>query len=190
MIVLYSGSFDPIHLGHIALARYVANLPDCEKVIVMPSRRNPLKPDRPLFSDEFRLELARCATVDIEGVEVSSLEMEMPLPSYTINTLKALQKLYPGSELRLLIGSDNWESFNLWKNYEEILSDFGLLIYPRPGSEISVPKLSQNITYLAHAPQLPISSTMVRRQLKLRQNVDALTGKAVAHMLRGNCQNP
>lgn len=183
MIILYCGSFDPIHLGHVSLARYVASLPQCNEVWITPSRRNPLKKNAPRYSDEERLALAHAAVEDVSRIEVCDIEMHLPLPSYTINTLRHLQLLYPSKQFSLLIGADNWADFHLWRDSEEIISHFGVWIYPRPGYDIDLTALPENVCYLPDAPQMDVSSTEVRSMMDQNMDVTALTGCKVAKML-------
>lgn len=184
MKVVYCGSFDPIHKGHVALARYIASLPECEEVWMIPSRKNPLKERELMFSNEERLAMVRTATAGIPRIRVSDIEMGMPSPSYTIDTLEKLDTLHPGHEWRLLIGADNWASFSRWRRSKEIMKNFGLVIYPRPGYDIDPATLPPNVTFAANAPQNDISSTMVRHLLNQHTDPSALTGPEVAQKIK------
>lgn len=169
---IFGGSFDPIHEGHIRLAKYVLDHTDLDEVWLMVSPLNPLKPQGYVATNEQRLDMARLAVEGIPGIRVSDFEFHLPIPSYTYNTLTELKKAYPDIDFSLIIGGDNWANFDRWRNPQEILSEFGIIVYPRPGEDIS-PSLhsslftldSSKIRILESAPQMPISSTQIRAQL-------------------------
>ncbi|MDE5793141.1 MAG: nicotinate (nicotinamide) nucleotide adenylyltransferase, partial [Muribaculaceae bacterium] len=179
-IGIFGGSFDPIHEGHVNLAKYILDHTDLDEVWLMVSPRNPLKDHGPIATDRQRLEMARLAVKDIPGLQVSDFEFHLPIPSYTYKTLTELKKSYPEHDFRLIIGGDNWADFNRWRNPEEIISDFGVIIYPRPNetlklstqnakrktqnvtlgsSPMVLDSFKKNIVFLKGAPQMPISST-------------------------------
>lgn len=185
LTVIYSGSFDPIHNGHVALARYVASIPYVQEVWLVPSRRNPFKPDT-TAPDDVRLEMARLATAQTESVRVSDVEMHLPSPSYTISTLRHLHALYPDRKFRLLIGADNWREFPLWREYKRLLSDYPPLIYPRPGYPIDKEQLPDKVVYLDKAPQLPLSSTEVRERVGNGTPIDGLVPKEVQEFIKSH----
>ncbi len=179
-IGIFGGSFDPIHQGHVNLAKYVLDHTDLDEVWLMVSPLNPLKPQGYVASNEQRLEMARLAVEGIPGIKVSDFEFHLPIPSYTYKTLTELKKNYPDHDFRLIIGGDNWATFDRWRNHEEILKEFGIIVYPRPGedlnsqlsnpnSQLAAPKLKQvsilNSQFLKNAPQMPISSTQIRNLL-------------------------
>lgn len=171
-IGIFGGSFDPIHNGHIRLAQYAVEHTDLNQLWLMVSPRNPLKDHGPIATDGQRLEMARLAVDGIPGIEVSDFEFHLPKPSYTYLTLTELQKAYPDHQFRLLIGGDNWANFQHWRHPEEIIQKFGLIVYPRPGEEIRTPpNLSSvidnsSLKILRSAPQMPVSSTQIRKLLK------------------------
>ena len=136
---IFGGSFDPIHNGHISLAQYVLDHTDLDEVWLMVSPLNPLKPQGYVASDRERLEMARLAVAGHPGIKVSDFEFTLPIPSYTYNTLAKLKEAYPDCDFRLIIGGDNWADFDRWRNPQEILDEFGLIVYPRPGEEIRTP---------------------------------------------------
>ncbi|MDE6631620.1 MAG: nicotinate (nicotinamide) nucleotide adenylyltransferase, partial [Muribaculaceae bacterium] len=131
-IGIFGGSFDPIHEGHVNLAKYVLDHTDLDEVWLMVSPLNPLKPQGYVATNEQRLEMARLAVEGIPGIRVSDFEFHLPIPSYTYKTLTELKKSYPDHDFRLIIGGDNWADFYRWRNPKEIVSDFGVIIYPRP----------------------------------------------------------
>ncbi|MDE7347984.1 MAG: nicotinate (nicotinamide) nucleotide adenylyltransferase [Muribaculaceae bacterium] len=167
---IFGGSFDPIHNSHINLARYVLKHTDIDEVWLMVSPLNPLKPQGYVATDEQRLKMARIAVAGIPGIKVSDFEFTLPIPSYTYNTLEKLKESYPDIDFRLIIGGDNWADFDKWKNPEEILDEFGVIVYPRPGEVLSLQSVnlkhkSENVTLLTCAPEMPVSSTGIRRLL-------------------------
>lgn len=168
---IFGGSFDPIHNGHIRLAQYVMAHTDLDEVWLMVSPLNPLKPQGYVATDEQRLEMARLAVSEIPGIKVSNFEFSLPIPSYSYNTLKKLKETYPDIDFRLIIGGDNWASFDRWRNPQQILDEFGLIVYPRPGEEITTPSNSQliindsSLIILKDAPQMSVSSTQLRTLL-------------------------
>ncbi len=178
-IGIFGGSFDPIHEGHVNLAKYVLDHTDLDEVWLMVSPLNPLKPQGYVATNEQRLEMARLAVEGIPGIRVSDFEFNLPIPSYTYKTLTELKKAYPNNDFRLIIGGDNWASFSRWRNPEEILSEFGIIVYPRPGEQLksqlknnsqfsigfAQAKASLNSQFLADAPQMPISSTQIRQNI-------------------------
>lgn len=182
-VVIYPGSFDPVHLGHVALARFVtsAGFPAGKsRLWWLPSRRNPLKADAPQATDEQRADMLRLAARDMDGVEVCTVEHELPEPSYTIDTLRYLSAKHPDCRFSLLIGSDNWLSFSQWKEHDALLQSFGVYIYPRPGFEVDTSTLPDGAVWLTGAPQSTLSSTLLRSRLTADQSIATLTPTAVA----------
>ena len=171
-IAIFGGSFNPVHYGHVAIAKSVVESGLVDEVWLMVSPRNPLKKDSDLMPNRQRLQLARQAVKGIKGVKVSDFEMHLPKPSYTYLTLRRLRKAYPDVEFSLLIGGDNWLIFDKWKNAEEILRSTPIIIYPRKGSEIDVATLPPNVTFL-DMPLYNISSTEIRAKKKTKKNSHA-----------------
>lgn len=170
-IGIFGGSFDPIHAGHVSLAKYVLDHTDLDEVWLMVSPLNPLKPQGYVATDEERLDMARLAVEGIPGIRVSDFEFHLPIPSYTYKTLTELKKAYPDHEFHLIIGGDNWANFNRWRNPEEILSEFGIIVYPRPGQSLEAlsenrKRKTENVTIPDGAPQMPVSSTQIRDLIK------------------------
>lgn len=164
--IIFPGSFDPVHNGHVSLARHVASIEMISEVWIMPSRRNPLKSHGVYASDSDRLEMLRLATNGFKDIRVSDIELSLPYPSYTYRTLQELKQRFPDRNFRLLIGSDNWLSFNKWWHAVDIIQEFGLMIYPRPGYEITIPdNLREDVILLKETPVFPYSSTQVREIL-------------------------
>lgn len=163
-ITIYGGSFSPIHKGHIALAKKVINENLADEVWLMVSPHNPLKAVDELWPIELRLKLCLKAVENEKKIKVSDIETHLKKPSYTYDTLQALSKLYPKNEFTLLIGSDNWACFNKWANYQKILDNYHILVYPRQGYKIDEATLPSQVKIL-NAPLLPYSSTEIRKLL-------------------------
>ena len=184
-IGIYGGSFNPVHFGHVGLARWVIENTDLDELWLMVSPNNPLKPAGSLAPEQERLAAVREAIQDIPHVKASDFEFSLPRPSYTANTLRELQKAYPEHEFTLVIGEDNLAIFDQWREWEYIAKNFRILVYPRNLSgEIIVPpagkeaglsvkrsfsetvfqaKPVKEIRYLSEAPTFDISSTAIRR---------------------------
>lgn len=169
-IGIFGGSFNPIHIGHLALANYLCEYEHIDELWFLVSPHNPLKKENELWSDYFRLELVKTAINDYPRFRASDFEFHLPRPSYMLHTLRKLREHYPQHEFTLIIGSDNWENFPRWYKYEEILAENKLLIYPRPGFPIAADKLPSNVR-LTDAPLLAISSTFIRESLRAGKEV-------------------
>lgn len=160
MTGLFFGSFNPVHNGHLAIARYLLDKGFCREVWFVVSPQNPLKQNKDLLDEDKRLEIIRSAIAGEKGMKVCDIEFRMPRPSYTWNTLQTLEKNYPEQSFALVIGEDNLRDFHLWRNYEEILRHYRILVYPRPGVEVSG-AIPERVT-LVNAPLAAVSSTEIR----------------------------
>lgn len=167
---LYFGTFNPIHIGHMAIANYMVEFTDIDQLWFVVSPQNPHKQKKNLLNDYDRLELVHRAVDDDTRIRVSDMEFNMPKPSYTADTLAYLKDKYPTYEFRILMGSDNLENFHKWKNYETIVDNYGVIVYPRPGINSFENKKHKNITF-TEAPQMEISSTFIRNAVKEGKNV-------------------
>lgn len=181
-IGIYSGTFDPIHTGHAILASYIAQSGLVDEVWLLVSPRNPLKKEAAAASDEERLQMAQLAAEGLPGVKVSDFEMHLPLPSYTYRTLRDLRESYPDHQFRLIVGADNWCSFSSWADWKRILSEFGLIVYPRPG--FIVEGLPAGSSLLADAPLIGISSSEIRSDLAAGRCVRYLVPDPVLAYIR------
>ena len=181
---IYGGSFNPVHFGHVGLAKWVIENTDLDELWLMVSPNNPLKPANLLAPEGERLAAVSKAIQDIPHVKTSDFEFSLPRPSYTANTLRELQKAYPDTEFTLIIGEDNIAIFDRWREYEFILANFRIFVYPRRenlSDEDLTAKRSNSpqdglttqwsdsvavkeICYLSEAPLFDISSTQIRNQ--------------------------
>ncbi|SDM50490.1 nicotinate (nicotinamide) nucleotide adenylyltransferase [Pedobacter antarcticus] len=175
---LFFGSFNPIHMGHLVIAGHMAHFTDLDEVWLVVSPHNPLKNKKGLGNMYDRLEMARLATEFSEGLQVSNIEFSLPQPSYTVDTLAYLQEKHPTREFVLIMGADNLSSLSKWKNYEVLLKNYKIYVYPRPGSVIEEWKDHPSIT-LTDTPQMDISSTFIRQALKDNKNIEFLVPDSV-----------
>jgi len=169
-IGLFFGSFNPIHIGHLIIANYMANHTDLKEVWFMVSPHNPLKKKDSLINMYDRLEMVNLAIEEASNIRSSNFEFHLPQPSYTIDTLIHLHERYPEKEFVLIMGSDNLNSLNKWKNYEIILRAFGIYVYPRPHCDINSWMNHPKIT-ITSTPLMEISSTFIRKAIKDGKNV-------------------
>ncbi|WP_256002976.1 nicotinate (nicotinamide) nucleotide adenylyltransferase [Pedobacter deserti] len=181
---LFFGSFNPIHTGHLVIANYMAGFTGLKEVWLVVSPHNPLKKRSNLANMYDRLEMARLATENSEQLKVSDIEFGLPQPSYTIDTLTYLRERYPGKDFVLIMGADNMASFKKWKNYELLLRDYQIFVYPRPGADLSVWKGHPSVT-ITDTPQMDISSTFIRNAIKEGRNVQFFVPDSVLDFIDG-----
>lgn len=185
-IGILGGSFNPVHIGHIILADFIVQRTNISQVWLMLSPLNPLKANpEELISDSHRLEMLRIATKGNPRLLPCDIELSMPQPSYSINSLNRLQELHPDKQFSLIIGSDNWLMFDRWRSYEEIIKNFSPIVYPRPGYNIGIHTLPQNVT-LVNAPTLDISSTFIRDSIAMGFDMQNFLPKGVAEYINQN----
>ena len=183
LVAIFGGSFDPIHNGHLALAAEVLGRGLATEVWFMVTPQNPHKQGNTLSDEQLRLQMVQLAVEGMEGVRACDFEFSLPRPSYTLNTLTALDEAYPECCFSLLIGADNWEKFDRWYKGDEILSRYGVIVYPR-GSE-SEPPLPQGARWLP-AKLHDVSSTMVRAAVAAGDAISSLVPQAVADFIKDN----
>ncbi|VBB43517.1 putative nicotinate-nucleotide adenylyltransferase [uncultured Paludibacter sp.] len=170
-IGLFFGSFNPIHLGHAQLADYIFHFSGVDEIWFIVSPKNPLKVQSELIDEHLRLKMIELATAERDYLHVSDIEFNLPKPSYTITTLKALNDEYPEDDFILLIGSDNMAIFDQWKDYRTILEDYSILVYPREGySYEDYEEKYPEMQILEEAPLFEISSTQIREMIKNNQD--------------------
>lgn len=163
---IYGGSFNPIHLGHTRLGEWLCQEGFVDELWFLVSPQNPLKTHvTDLLDDDLRLTLTSLAVEESDTLKVSDFEMHLPRPSYMVSTLKRLCQTYPERNFALVIGADNWHSFPLWKNHEEILRHHDIIIYPRDGFPIDASTLPPGVTLAIGAPLFDISSTDIRKAI-------------------------
>lgn|SRR5574344_594724 len=180
---LFGGSFNPIHLGHTALASQLLALGLVDEVWLMVSPQNPLKSSDMLLPDGQRLRMAHLAAASLAGVRVCDYEFLMPRPSYMYHTLLSLQRSYPQREFSLLIGGDNWQHFDCWYHHADILSSHTIYVYPRSGFPVDETVLPPSV-HLLHCPLLDISSTAIRQRICAHRSIAELVHPDVEQYIR------
>jgi len=161
---LYFGSFNPVHIGHMAIANYMVEFTDIDQLWFVISPQNPLKKKTSLLADHHRLALLNIAIDDSLLFKASNIEFKMPRPSYTIDTLTYLNEKYPNREWILIMGADNLKSLHKWKNYQQLIENYEIYVYPRPG--ININDYSDKINLkIIDAPLIEISSSFIRKAI-------------------------
>lgn len=174
---LFFGSFNPIHIGHLALAQFALNFGGADAVTLVVSPQNPFKDEAELAPAQERLRMARLATEQDCRISVSDIEMRLPHPSYTINTLEALEAQNPGLDYAILMGEDNLAGLPRWHRAKELIAGRTFIVYPRPGYDADariVEEVGGTVQRLA-APQMDISSSMLRQWIR--------QGKSIRHFV-------
>ena len=181
-IGLLFGSFNPIHTGHLIIANYMANHTTLDKVWLVVSPQNPLKKYNDLANTYDRLEMAKLATDNSKNISVSDVELKLPQPSYTIDTLAHLKEKYPEHDFALIMGSDNLVSLPKWKNYKLILRDYKIFVYPRPGYENTDLATHPSVT-ITMTPLMELSATFIRKSLAEKKNIQYFVPDSVLEFI-------
>ncbi len=168
-IGLFFGSFNPIHIGHMAIANYMLEFTDLDKLWFVISPHNPLKEKKSLLADYHRLEMVHLALYDDYNMKPTDIEFKLPQPSYTIDTLAYVSEKYPHHEFVVLMGGDSLESIHKWKNYKTLLNNYQIYVYNRPQAEYQK-NLHKNIQVF-NAPQMEISASFIRNAIKAGKNM-------------------
>jgi len=174
-IGLYFGTFNPIHAGHLIIANHMAEYSGLDQIWLVVTPHNPLKKKSTLLDDHHRLQMVFLATEDYPNLKPSDIEFRLPQPNYTVNTLAHLQEKFPTHEFSLIMGEDNLNSLHKWKNYEILLQNHDIYVYPRINTETINPDIA--IAARIHkvdAPVIEISSTFIRNSIKENKNVRPL----------------
>jgi nicotinate-nucleotide adenylyltransferase len=182
---LYFGSFNPIHNAHLSIAKYVLNNGHVDEVWLIVSPQSPFKKADELLPFEHRLRMAQLVAEDTKGLFVSDIELSMPVPSYTINTLEELSIRHPKTEFLIMLGGDNLAGIKGWKRYEEILDGYSILCYSRAKANLNIIENRKSITIL-DAPLLDVSSTNIRGRIAKGLDVRAVLHPAVYEYLMEN----
>jgi len=174
-IGLYFGTFNPIHVGHLIIANHMAEHADLDQVWMVVTPHNPLKKKSTLLDDYHRLQMVHLATEDFPKIKPSDIEFKLSQPNYTVNTLVHLEEKFPNHEFSLIMGEDNLKSLHKWKNYEVILQNHDIYVYPRISSEVDNLELKNHPKiHLIDAPVVEISSTFIRNNIKAGKNIQPL----------------
>lgn len=175
---LFFGSFNPIHVGHLIIANSMLTGSELEEVWFVVSPQNPLKERSSLLADHHRLQMVRVAIEENYKMRACDVEFHLPIPSYTVVTLAHLGELYPDREFSLIMGSDNLDNFHRWRNYEHILENYEIFVYPRPGHD-GGDLASHPHVHLVDVPMMDISSSYIRERISKRQSVEYLLTEPV-----------
>ncbi|MEC8616288.1 MAG: nicotinate (nicotinamide) nucleotide adenylyltransferase [Bacteroidota bacterium] len=177
-IGLYFGTFNPIHVGHLIIANYMADYTELDEVWLVVSPQNPLKKRETLLKDHHRLTLVRIAVEDNAKLLACNEEFNLPIPSYTINTLAHLKEKFNKHKFHLIMGEDNLRSFHKWKNQDEILNNHKIYVYPRVLTEQEMEENSNEYSSFnhiniirCHAPIMKISSSFIREAIQNKKDV-------------------
>ena len=181
-IGLFFGSFNPIHIGHLIIANYMVNYTSLDEVWFVVSPQNPLKEKKSLGNMYDRLEMVSLAIGNMDRLKASDIEFMLPQPSYTIDTLIHLKEKYPTKDFVLIMGGDNLEGLPKWKNFEVILRDYEIIVYPRPGYDGGELKKHPAVT-MTDTPVMELSSTFLRQAIKERKSIKFFTPDKVAEFI-------
>ena len=185
---LFFGSFNPIHVGHLILGNYLANNTDLAEVWFVVSPHNPHKTKANLLADHHRLHMVQLAVEDNLRLRASNVEFDLPKPSYTVFTLQKLKEDHPDKNFVMIMGEDNLRSFHKWKNYEYILENHEIIVYPRvltsqemgsQDTEIQNYSNLKTLTLLEDVPMMKISSSFIRDAVKNGKDVRYLLTEPV-----------
>ena len=183
-IGLYFGSFNPVHIGHLIIANHVANNTQLQQVWFVVSPQNPFKSSVSLLNQHHRLHMIKSAIEGENKLRASSVEFNLPKPSYTVDTLAYLKEKHPGHHFSIILGSDGFQNIDKWKNHEVILANHPVYVYKRPGFDI-MGDLAARVTLLS-APLLEISSTHIRDMIKERKSIRFLIPDVVKEEIESN----
>jgi len=175
-IGLYFGTFNPIHIGHLAIANHMVEFSNLDEIWMVVTPHNPFKKKSTLLADNHRLQLVEVATEDYPKLKASNIEFKLPQPNYTVNTLVHISEKYPSHRFNIIMGEDNLASFHKWKNYDVILENHAIYVYPRIyQNAVAKTQFDEHpkITKVA-APIMEISSTFIRKGIGDKKNMQAL----------------
>ncbi len=181
-IGLFFGSFNPVHVGHIIIANFMATQTDLDEVWMVVSPQNPLKKKSTLARDYDRLHLVNLAIADNPKIKASDIEFKLPKPSYTIDTLTFLSEKFPKKEFVLIMGGDNLGTLHKWKNYELILRDYTIYLYKRPSYDLGELENHSSVCHF-EAPMLDISATYIRKMIRDKKSIQYLVTEPVYQYL-------
>ncbi len=179
-IGLYFGTFNPVHVGHLAIANHMAEFSDLDEIWMVVTPHNPFKKKSSLLDNHHRYEMVYRATESYLKLKPSDVEFKLPQPNYTVHTLAHLQEKYPDDQFNLIMGEDNLKSFHKWKNYEVILENHDLYVYPRIAKGNIETQFSDHPKiHKVDAPIMEISSTFIRENIAKDKNIRPLLTKEV-----------
>ena len=184
---LYFGTFNPIHVGHLIIANHIVENSNLDQLWMVVTPHNPLKKKSGLLADYHRLQMVHLATEDYDKIIPSDIEFKLPQPNYTVNTLAHLQEKFPQHQFSLIMGEDNLKSLKKWKNFELILNDYHLYVYPRISTD-EVPEefLNHPNIHKVNAPIIELSSTFIRNGIKEQKNIKPMLDAKVWEYINHN----
>lgn len=180
-IGLYFGSFNPVHHGHLIIANHILNESKVQEIWFVVSPQNPFKETASLLNEQHRLQLVKLAIDNTAGMRASNIEFSLPKPSYTIDTLIYLEEKYPNHQFNIIMGSDGFQNIGKWKNAEQLLKNYPIIIYKRPGFNVKE-TLSTRVS-IVDAPLLEISSTHIRKLIKEKKSIRYLVPEIVLEQI-------
>ncbi|CAM1359357.1 putative nicotinate-nucleotide adenylyltransferase [Tenacibaculum litoreum] len=179
-IGLYFGTFNPIHIGHLIIANHLVENSDLDEIWMVVTPHNPFKKKSSLLDNHHRLEMVYLATEEYEKIQPSDIEFNLPQPNYTINTLVHISEKFPHHKFSLIMGEDNLKSLHKWKNYEVILEDYDIYVYPRVSNGVVENQFKDHKKiHRVEAPIVQISSTMIRNAINEGKNCKPLLSEKV-----------
>lgn len=182
---IFGGSYNPVHIGHMMLASYLQQWKYVDEVWLTLSPANPLKDAGALLPDMKRLAMLTLAVGETTGLDICDIELSMPRPSYTINTLDLLAERNPDKRFKLIIGSDNWAIFDRWRDSQRILDEYGVIVYPRPGYPVDRSRIIDGMEYV-DAPLAHISSTFIRNGIAMGRDMKYFLPEGVFKYIKDN----
>ena len=169
---LFFGTFNPIHSGHMIIANYMAEFSDLDEIWFVVTPQSPFKQKNSMLSDHHRLAIANIAVEKYPKLKTSDIEFKLPQPNYTINTLLYIEEKFPEHQFCLIMGEDNLKGFHKWKNFETILQNYELYVYPRVSGGITELQLENHSKInRVNAPIVQISSTFIRKSINEGKNI-------------------
>jgi len=187
-IAIFSGSFNPVHNGHLAIAREVLAQGAADELWFLVSPQNPLKKNTDLLPEDDRLKMVNLAIENEPGMKASDFEFHLSRPNYTITTLERLRESYPQHQFLLLIGGDNLALIHRWVEYQRIITEFGLIVYPRPRFQNKGNEQFPNTTFIS-APLIDLSATEIRKKLAKGESITEMVPGKVALFLQQYIKN-
>ena len=179
-IGLYFGTFNPIHIGHLIIANHMVENSDLDEIWMVVTPHNPFKKKSTLLDNHHRLEMVYLATKEYDKIKPSDIEFNLRQPNYTINTLAHITEKFPNHNFSLIMGEDNLKSFHKWRNYEAILEDYNVYVYPRISEGIVENQFKEHIKIQrVDAPIVQVSSTMIRKGIQTKKNIKPLLSTKV-----------
>lgn len=177
---LFFGTFNPIHIGHLIIANYMAEFSDLDEVWFVITPQSPFKQKKSMLSNHHRLAITNIAIEGYTKLKTSDIEFKLPQPNYTINTLLHIEEKFPNHQFCLIMGEDNLKGFHKWKNYEAILENYEVYVYPRISEGVTEKQfLRHQKIHKVAAPIIEISSTFIRKSIKNKKNIQPMLPEKV-----------